>query len=488
MVSVNKTVCKPKKVIIWSYDLDQDLLKYLRSENIDVVALLVGISDEVPSFSIFDLFYRTEKIPFREHISSPVLLSDAFLHRYLNCISRLSFFPTTEKFNCLELGIVGADNVVDWAQFQAQTVLRVLQHYCPDEIWMNHPPHSGLDNLFFEVGRQLGLTVLTFHQSIMPGKFFYKVYCDEPVTPRLQFVAPPVGGFKPNLFYMRQDDWLSPHERLMERMRFYVTSPFKGQRKQIIERLYIAAQRREWALLLLLMDCLCKRSREIAFTRFVRRLRFRSEMKKRIICHQEDLQKPFVFFALHLQPEMSTSALGGYFSNQMNAIEAIREILPKGWWICIKENPKQRYMCRDLPFYERARQWSEVKFINDSAGSEELIKQARIIATITGMVGYEALLLGKPCVYFGEAWYEGLPNALRFSKTLDLEEISCRKVDAQELSKAVEVKMTEAADGVVYPRHRALLDGNMDWSDLMKTTAKSLVRISDAAHFTSDSV
>ena len=73
---------KKKKVMIWVYDLDRDLLKYLRAENVVVVALLQGVSDEVPSFSIYDLFYRTETIPFNEQASKPIHFSDAFLYRY----------------------------------------------------------------------------------------------------------------------------------------------------------------------------------------------------------------------------------------------------------------------------------------------------------------------------------------------------------------------------------------------------------------------
>ena len=204
------------------------------------------------------------------------------------------------------------------------------------------------------------------------------------------------------------------------------------------------------------------------------------QFEKRVTCHQDDLQKPFVYFGLHAQPEASTSAQGGFFSNQMNAIEAMRKILPVGWWICIKENPKQRYMYRDSPFYMRAKQWPDVKFIDDSEQSEDLIKKSSIVATITGFVGYEALLLGKPCVFFGNAWYEGLPNAFRFNDALDLEEISLHRGDLQELGLAVDAKIARAADGVVFPMYKKLLEKDADWAGLMRLTAKSLVRISDA--------
>jgi len=474
-----------KRVLIWIYELDRNLLKSLREENIEVVALLGGVSEDVPSFSIYDLFYRTAKLPFDQHAANPIELSDAFMYRYLDCVSRVSFMPLTEECNYVDIGIIGADNVADWAQFHAQTLLHLFQHYAPDEIWLLQKPHLGIDNLAVEIGRQLGLPVFTFFYSMMPGKFFYERNGDSSTSLDLEFTTPEIGAFRSNLFFMKRYDKMPALERLADRSGFYMTAPFKvlfnGQRKQTINRIYLAAQRRQWAPLLFLMDCLCKSTREHAFKRFVRRIRSRASLKKRVMCNQDDLQKPFVYFALQLQPEESTSALGGFFSNQVNAIEAIREILPDGWWICIKENPYQRYMYRDWPFYMRTRQWPDVKFIDDSANSQDLIKKSRIVASITGTVGYEALLMDKPCVHFGEAWYGGLPNAFRFKNTLDLEEISCLKGDAQELNEAMKAKMRLAGDGLVYPWAYGYYDQKVDWPELMRTTAKSLARISNSA-------
>ena len=217
-----------KKVMILVYDLDRDLLKYLREENVEVVALLQGVSDEVPSFSIYDLFYSTEKLPFNVYASKPIHLSDAFMCRYLDCISRVSFVPMTEEYNTVHMGTVRADNVVDWAQFHAQTMLQLLLHYAPDEIWLFNKPHLGIDNILVEIGKQLGLPVLTFQQSMMAGKFFYERSCDKSASLELEFTAPTTGAFKANLFYMKQFDTMPVIERLMDRSEFYMKAPVGG--------------------------------------------------------------------------------------------------------------------------------------------------------------------------------------------------------------------------------------------------------------------
>ena len=99
---------KNKRVLIWTYELDRGLFKNLREENVDVVVLLQGVSNDVPSFSIYDLFYRTAKLPFDEQASNPIHLSDAFMYRYSDCISRVFFVPKTEDYYCFNIGTVGA--------------------------------------------------------------------------------------------------------------------------------------------------------------------------------------------------------------------------------------------------------------------------------------------------------------------------------------------------------------------------------------------
>lgn len=73
----------------------------------------------------------------------------------------------------------------------------------------------------------------------------------------------------------------------------------------------------------------------------------------RAVSKDIDLKANFVYFPLHLQPEMTTDSLGGVYRDQMLAIERVSELLPEGWFVYVKENPYQDEFRRGRCFFQR---------------------------------------------------------------------------------------------------------------------------------------
>lgn len=130
-----------------------------------------------------------------------------------------------------------------------------------------------------------------------------------------------------------------------------------------------------------------------------------------------DYRKNYIYVALHMQPENTSSPLGGKFVDQALMIEMISYHLPKDWIIYVKEHPaqiKQSFVVdtsyRSLAFYERINRLKNVSFVSLEENTFNIIEKARAVATLTGTVGIEAISKGIPCLLFGYSYLQYAPN------------------------------------------------------------------------------
>ena len=144
------------------------------------------------------------------------------------------------------------------------------------------------------------------------------------------------------------------------------------------------------------------------------------------LSHPPILSSPYVYFALHFQPERSTLPEGGQYCDQISVVRQLSRTLPQGWKIYVKEHPRQfdswppdlrKLHSRPPDFYEIISLIENVEIISIDANSEELISSSRIAITVTGSSGWQALLAGVPAITFGRAWYSDAP-ACRLVKNI----------------------------------------------------------------------
>jgi hypothetical protein len=140
---------------------------------------------------------------------------------------------------------------------------------------------------------------------------------------------------------------------------------------------------------------------------------FKKSLKKLYekLAIEADLTKPYIYVALHYQPEKTTSPEGDIFVEQWLMVQMLARLAPKGWIIYVKEHNSQfaerlyGEQGRTHDFYERLAGLDRVRLILNQTSSFNLIDHAKAVATVTGTVGLESAIRSVPVLSFGRAWY-----------------------------------------------------------------------------------
>jgi len=152
----------------------------------------------------------------------------------------------------------------------------------------------------------------------------------------------------------------------------------------------------------------------------IKKLKLLKEYKS--VVSPVDLSKKFIYFPLHYQPEATTYPFGGMFADQIRALRLLSVSIPENYFIYVKEHPdtfntsdaawSRGDRGRDLNYYKDIQEISNVRCLDISFNSLDLINKCSHVATIAGAVGIESLFKNKKIIVFGYPWYCDFPNII----------------------------------------------------------------------------
>jgi len=152
------------------------------------------------------------------------------------------------------------------------------------------------------------------------------------------------------------------------------------------------------------------------------------------MCQKVSLDKKYLYFPLHYQPERTSSPEGDIYVDQWLVINMISCLLPKGWKLYIKEHPSQfmfhlkGFMGRTIDFYKDINKFKNVKMVDINSNPFKLIDNAEAVVTLTGTSGLEAILRGIPALVFGYACYRTCPGVFYTTTTSECAD-ALKKID-----------------------------------------------------------
>lgn len=118
---------------------------------------------------------------------------------------------------------------------------------------------------------------------------------------------------------------------------------------------------------------------------------------------------PFVFFPLHVEPEATTTIYSNFYENQLETIRSVSKALPVSWALVVKEHPNNKNG-RCLNFYSSLKKLPNIVLIKTDTPSWILIRSCRMVATLSGTAGFEASIVGKPVLLFGDPGWGYSPS------------------------------------------------------------------------------
>jgi len=129
-------------------------------------------------------------------------------------------------------------------------------------------------------------------------------------------------------------------------------------------------------------------------------------------------KKPFVFLAVHFQPEATTLPMAGKFIDPLRIASLMLASLPGGVSVAMKEHHQMfRYrtqwaQARDSAFIRSLAELKErgAQVMSADISSHTLVSNCLGVATSTGTIGWEALQRGRPVIVFGFPWYASAPG------------------------------------------------------------------------------
>lgn len=139
----------------------------------------------------------------------------------------------------------------------------------------------------------------------------------------------------------------------------------------------------------------------------------------------ELVSSKYIFIALHKDPEQALNYQAPIWSNQFNTVALLSSSLPDGFRLLVREHRKNAGR-RPTQFYKDIRRLPGVTLIDAFDDQFRYIKNANLVVTENGSVGWEGILLGRPVLTLAANFYDGADIALKVPEAEQLSVVICR--------------------------------------------------------------
>ena len=132
--------------------------------------------------------------------------------------------------------------------------------------------------------------------------------------------------------------------------------------------------------------------------------------------------KPFIFLPLQQEPERSLLLGAPDYKNQIKTVEYVSECIPENFLLLVKEHPTQGSGrdWRKISQYKTLQNNPKVRLIHPSVPATEIIKQSKLVISVSGTIALESAFFNKPSITIADNDYTLIPSISRLNSKNEL--------------------------------------------------------------------
>ena len=194
---------------------------------------------------------------------------------------------------------------------------------------------------------------------------------------------------------------------------------------------------------------------------------FKIKLRKRYLDKKSSKEiienEKYILFPLHVEPERNIDIDAIFFNDQLEVVKKIAKSLPVDYLLYVKEHYNMIFRgWRKINFYKDICELPNVKLIHPSVNPKKLIENSSLVITISGTMGLEAVVQGKPAIVFADVIYDSIPSVHKVKEIEKLPELirQClgEKVNMEEVGKFLNILDKNSFDFDVWAFHSKVIE------------------------------
>jgi hypothetical protein len=129
---------------------------------------------------------------------------------------------------------------------------------------------------------------------------------------------------------------------------------------------------------------------------------------------------PFVYYPLHVPADMALTLRSPEYLDQVATIDFLLRTIPDSHVLVVKEHPAQIGAISSIRLFELARRFDNFVLLPPQTNNYAVLGRADAVVSVNSKSGAEAVLLGKPVVVMGDAFYRACPLVFTADRLKDV--------------------------------------------------------------------